>query len=1463
MSIDAPLAPLSLRVVDGTRPRDVTVLGVTSSTRVRELAEALGAGAASTVEVDGRTTSLDRPLLAAGLRTGSELRITDGRAIADRAASTTARVALEWTAGPDSGRTVGLAAGSHVVGTARGLELRTDDASMTAHHATVVVDEQAGVRVRDHGVGRPVSVRRRGRGSPELGIGDQIAVGASRLTIVPAAAPHSPTAAAVRRPSAGWRVEHHRPPRAAPTAVDDALRPPRLGAGAPPAPGWSASTLLVPLLGGLAISLLLHQPIAFLLAVIGAGVGGGLAAHRQLRHRRDSHRAARDEARAMDAFRAALDRAREAATRRARIEQRGLPGAVADSHGTHRLWERRVTHADVTVVTLGIGHRRWSVPIADDLAGDRRGGPDAVWALVESMSVLDDVPITFDLTPGSHLGLTGETVGVRALARSLVVQLACQVGPADLHLVVIADGGARSWEWARWLPHAHGGGTSAVLPAELVSQRLVTTDWTRSARRIVVVVDGVRQLGVRTAPLRRLIEQHADRVAVIVLAPDGSDPPAFCDAVVTVGPDGIALVRRDDGSPGERVHFAGASLSTAASVARRLAGFADPEVDRGGAGLPTTVSLAEVDPAAAAPTLLDRWEHAGRDPSPSAVIGRADDGVVEIDLGRDGPHALVAGTTGAGKSELLRTLVAGLALSSPPELLSFVLIDYKGGSAFDSCAQLPHVVGLVTDLDEHLAARVLRSLHAELRRRERALRRSGSVDLDEHRRSGSADGLARLVLVIDEFAALASELPHFLHSLVAVAQRGRSLGVHLVLATQRPGAALSEDILANTNLRIALRMQDASDSTNVIGDGSATSLPRDAPGRAMLRLAEGELLPFQAARVTGAHQRACDQHRIRIVEGGPGAPAVVAASKADEVDGAGSAPTLLDSIVRRCRERVAERGRRSPHRPWLDPLPLRLPLRRLAITAGSPQSVGAAAEGRNAIALGLVDVPDEQLQVPLAWDPSTGHLLIVGALGSGTTTALRTAAVALARASAPRSRHLYVFDASGAGPTLGDLVELPHCGAVVPAVDVERRARLLRMLCDELDRRRSDAPGARPQIVLLVDGINRLRAALLELVDGEELDDLDRLLSDGPAVGITAVLTTDHAGAVSGALSARCSERLLLGATERSEAAMLGISLTLPRGSCPGRGVSANTGCEVQLAIDDDPRATTDELQETWCDEVRGGPPPVRTVPSRFELSDLPRPRTFSRQQVGAPLRLPVGLSRRTLDAAVLEVHEGEHVLVAGPPRSGRTTAAATIAAQWRSVMGHEGTLAVVFGGRGEGREWPGPCVTGAADEVVQRLAALQPHEPALLVVDDAELVHDERDALTSLLAQRRPNLHVVATGRADFLRAEYGHWTTWVRRSRTGLLLGAVHELDADLLGVVLPRRRDGGRTAPGRGHLVAAGSVEEVQVAIAPTSDVRLREPSSAERWSRVEPDGDQDDLELVGPGGAVGSAGQRCFG
>ena len=301
------------------------------------------------------------------------------------------------------------------------------------------------------------------------------------------------------------------------------------------------------------------------------------------------------------------------------------------------------------------------------------------------------------------------------------------------------------------------------------------------------------------------------------------------------------------------------SPETARECALALARFEDADLQLAGGALPDYVGLLSLlgigEPDGA--ELRRRWAATTGEIGLVARFALSEDGPLDIDLVSDGPHGLVAGTTGAGKSELLRSLVAALAAEHSPLRVNFVLVDYKGGSAFGECAELPHTVGMVTDLDEQLGERALLSLEAELRYRERVLREHRATDLIEYDRlvaqgqAGRAGPLPRLLVVIDEFATLASELPDFVPSLVGIAQRGRSLGVHMLLATQRPSGAVNENIRANTNLRVCLRVQTPQDSSDVIDSPAAAKIPRNQPGRAQVRLGPSELIPVQTALVSG------------------------------------------------------------------------------------------------------------------------------------------------------------------------------------------------------------------------------------------------------------------------------------------------------------------------------------------------------------------------------------------------------------------------------------------------------------------------------------------------------------------------------------------------------------------------------------------------------------------------------------
>ncbi len=570
------------------------------------------------------------------------------------------------------------------------------------------------------------------------------------------------------------------------------------------------------------------------------------------------------------------------------------------------------------------------------------------------------------------------------------------------------------------------------------------------------------------------------------------------------------------------------------------------------------VDLLDLDPDDAA-AVAARWRRPGRRAATPLGVGPA--GPVVVDLVADGPHGLVAGTTGSGKSELLRSLVAGLAATLPPDELNLVLVDFKGGAAFDACADLPHTVGLVTDLDEHLAGRVLRCLRAELTHRERVLRAAGASALDELGGPGAAP-LPRLLLVIDEFASLSAQLPEFVPGLVEIAQRGRSLGFHLVLATQRPAGVVDQRIKANTDLRIALRVQDEADSVDVVGVRDAAAIPRTRPGRALARFAAGELVELQTALASGAGGRRSAapltvrpfvHHRTPTGLERRVADRADAAHGADGRTEAEAGPSDLRRIVGAIAAAATDRP--APRRPYLDPLPEH-------VTAAD---LGAA-ERAGDVPFALVDRPDEQRRTVRGWRPGTS-LAVYGVAGSGTTSLLATLALGLAGATSADDAHVYVVDADAGA--LGPLAALAHVGAVVRVDERDRLARLAALLARELDRRRRVGAAAlvgEPSITLLVDNVGSLRQALDQDRDLAEVwPALERVLRDGPALGVGAVVTAHQERALPPTAAAQIAERLVMRLADRHAYAAFGFRSGDVPAMVPGRALCTRERLELQV----------------------------------------------------------------------------------------------------------------------------------------------------------------------------------------------------------------------------------------------------------------------------------------------------------
>ena len=507
---------------------------------------------------------------------------------------------------------------------------------------------------------------------------------------------------------------------------------------------------------------------------------------------------------------------------------------------------------------------------------------------------INDYPRTVNLAAGQVLGIYGKCA--RQCVTALLARLAVEVGPADWQLIPVGDD-ADEWKYLSQF--------TQVRSTPLDRYDLESSS--RASKHSMLLVTQKEDIAHRTSIARRVL-QH-ERVSMMIVAREKQGLPAICSHTLNADEDGVD----------------GMSEESAGEIAEALSRWIDP--DQNGGSLQKYVSFSQlvVDRSMTVSKIVHNWEEVGRSRL-SALVGETSDGPIEIDFVNDGPHAVVVGTTGSGKSEFLRTLIMSISLRHSPEDVNFILIDYKGGAAFDSCANLPHVVGVITDLDAGLAERVLVSLEAELRYREQQLR----DDVSMH--------LPRLMVVVDELAALKDDVPHFIGSLAHIAQRGRSLGLHLVVATQRPGSALSADVLANANIRLALRVQSVHDSSEVTGSGVAASFSRDTPGRVALRLGADDLFVFQAAHLD--------------VDLGELAQLVCAAFRTLDIP--------------------------PPRRPWLDALPTRLT---------DTTIVPAVQKLDSEIVVGLVDDPMHQRQFPMLWD-SSQHVFVFGSAKSGKTSTL-------------------------------------------------------------------------------------------------------------------------------------------------------------------------------------------------------------------------------------------------------------------------------------------------------------------------------------------------------------------------------------------------------------------------------------------------------------------------------------------
>ncbi|MFF5338553.1 type VII secretion protein EccCa [Streptomyces sp. NPDC013181] len=1077
-----------------------------------------------------------------------------------------------------------------------------------------------------------------------------------------------------------------RPPRTMPPAPDTAeLRlapPPELPRGQQE----GMAMQLLPMLGmGSSVVFFFMpgaHPFTKVMGVVMLLSTCAMAVAQVVRHRRGTHGQAAQGRRDYLTYLARTRRTvrrTAAAQRDARFHLHPDPGQlwclVAEGR---RLWERRISDDDFGQVRVGLGPQQlWTPLVAPTTAPVEELEPLAAGALHRFLAVhgsVDGLPMAVSLRAFYHLVVSGDPEAVRGLARAMVAALAALHSPEDLTVAVVAaPDAADHWDWTKWLPHTQVPGTTDGAG----TKRLFADDPAEVAAMLHSTLDGRPRFHREATPL-------LDRPHVVVVL-DGAAVPRdspFASAEGLQGVTVLELVPRDLAEPRGGLHLAvrpdrlrvesadAAYLGTpdllavesAEALARRLAPFrpgGDGDDDEPLlAGLDFTDLLGIGDPAAVDPDTV--WR-----PRPAAdrlrvPIGVGEDGSpVLLDLkeaaqGGMGPHGLCVGATGSGKSELLRTLVLGLAVTHSPETLNFVLADFKGGATFAGMSRLPHVAAVITNLadDLTLVDRMRDSLTGELQRRQELLRAAGHyahlTDYERARAAGAPlEPLASLVLVIDEFSELLTAKPDFIDMFIQIGRIGRSLGVHLLLASQRLEEGRLRGLDTYLSYRIGLRTFSAAESRTALGVPDAYHLP-SVPGSGFLKYGTEGMARFKAAYVSGAcrpgaapapgdGEPAIDRRPVLFTaapvpvhhpEPEPDAPSVPPVRATPDAP----ADTVLDVIA----DRLEGQGPRA-HRVWLPPLTAAPSLDRLLPALSVTRARGLHAPGHPGngglvVPFGLVDKPFEQRRDPLVRDFSgaAGHMLVVGGPRSGKSTLLRALVGAFALTHTPHEVQFYGLDFGGGG--MAAVEGLPHVGGVASRLDPERVRRTVAEVAGVLNRRealfrdrgidsittyrRLRAAGRLPDepwgdVFLLIDGWQSFRT------DHEFLEPVVAdIAARGLGLGVHLVATVSRSLEMRAALKDQLLNRLELRLGDPADSELDRRAARNVPVSAPGRGLTAD-GLHFLGALprtDDSAGGGGDDLSDATAAFVRSvadawpGPPApgVRMLPRRLAARDLP-----------------------------------------------------------------------------------------------------------------------------------------------------------------------------------------------------------------------------------------------------------------
>lgn len=1158
--------------------------------------------------------------------------------------------------------------------------------------------------------------------------------------------------------------------------------------------------------------------------VMGASMLAGSLLWPSLRNRKAKKQAAADEAERQEQYEAYLqqvDNHLEELNQRQteQLRRQTIPPrreATALLQDSHALWNRRPEHGDFLDVRLGTGNMPVKANITFPEASYDPDDPLVVKLreLQDKPRILRDVPIVLPLTSYYSVGITGERRLATQCAASMVLQLAMHVGYDDLKLCLLGDL-SDGLEMLRWLPHTWDDQQSVHLVArdkdelsELMPALDVLLTDHRASRfkseintssQTVVFLITDTQLAQSGMVMRLLYDQQLDNVHVIALARRPRELPRRTNLVVGLR-EGSGRVLWQDELGRQRMDFyPDEGIGSELEPLARMMANTQLDIKLETARMPDIVPFLDMFRVQDVSHLgiVNRWRHSNPMRSLAAPIGVSEDGnlcMLDLHERADGPHGLVAGTTGSGKSEMLMTYVLSMAVTYSPAEVSFVFIDYKGGDMAQAFETLPHTAGIITNLDGNEIRRSLLSIEAELTRRQRVFRdcqkKLGIRNLDIYSyqrfwREGKVGvPMQHLIIISDEFAELKTQEPEFLQQLIRAARIGRSLGVHLILATQKPAGVVDDQIWSNSNFHICLRVQNEADSRDVLKSEDAAHLTR--PGSLYKQVGYGEVLVKVQSAWTGADYvpdgLSLPNCRVEVLDHMGN---ILRREEYEQAVTSARMPQL--QAVTDHLSMLATKSGMHARQLWAQPLPAKIMRAELRKRYGSHDEPHVL----NPL-LGEMDDPARQQRMPVRVPLSGGrNTVIIGSNGSGKLMAMRTLLEDLLETHTADEMRIYLVDCADDG--LQEYLPAPQVADVVASDEGEKLLRLLMLLEAEVRLRRKLIGGGTVSLEeqLRQLGIPNIVVVLHHLITFQNLvEDIEerfkRLLADGPRCGISFLATQERASGLHFQLSQSFPNRYVLKLDLDDDYSMiLGRTDGMKPGKPVGRGL-LNDGelHEFQVAsADRDPSELCRSLAASWTGVVAE---PIRVLPDRVSVNMLVDERVPQ-----DPYRIPVGFETEAMRTAYLDLHARfVHVVAGIEPEMAETLCGIAELTQTGGIavkaLDPSGVLEQVEGIEHVGRADLSDHIVAMYEHCreVRTLidAGEQPTmQDELVVIPDLAAVHaelnDERwEELTAILEKTRPEWgwrFILAGTPESFTSHQYEDWFMRSISRGDGIYLG------------------------------------------------------------------------------------------